>query len=119
MISAIKENCDSRHYLDVIADVQATLELFQRCQAIVPDDVVPVARDHSLFGLRVQFEAWGLLIRIYETEAPHLPHHLVALRCHQKVTDVPPDEIKVLQNAEIDIATGRWLRGRDEMWGLT
>lgn len=103
---------------EVTGAIRAVIERIEACQAVDPRDVRNITRNRDLFEIRFQLEPWNLVIRIYETEAKHLPQHMVALLAHQKMTDVSDDDIADLQNAEIDTATRRWLDGRSTNWGI-
>lgn len=118
LVQAVKDHVDATIQPEVLAEIQATLESIATCTAVEPSQVEAVARDSMLFELKISLTAWGVLLRVYETEDPRLPRHLVALRSHQKIVDVPPHEIEARQNAEIDVASERWAAGRDHLWGL-
>lgn len=117
LVDALKAHVKPGDQLHALADVRATLETIERCSALEPSQVEAVRRDAALFELKLSFKTWGVLLRIYETEDAQLPHHIVALRSHQKVV-VPEHEISVRQDREIDIASRRLVRGRHDLWGL-
>lgn len=103
----------------VIQDVGAVLEAVKHCTAQDPEDVRSVAMNRDLFEIRIRVAVNGLLIRIYETEDPRLPGHIVLLLAHVKnVSGLTEDEISRLQNEQIEEAVRRWRDGRSTLWGL-
>jgi len=118
LTGAIRPHVHVNALVDVVAELRAVFERIQTCTALDPDHIKNITRNRDLFEVRFQLAAWGLVVRIYETEIPELPQHVVALLAHQKVVDVGDDEIADLQNAEIDEATRRWVDGRPHYWGL-
>lgn len=119
MIDAVRPHVPPMALPEVRADIRVVLERVQACEALDPEDIKNIARDRDLWEIRFQLETWDLLIRIYETEVPDLPNHVVALVAHEKVTDVSDDEIADMQNEQIDRASRRWLDGRSSFWGIT
>lgn len=118
LIDAVVQHVPQAAWPEVRADIRTNLERIERCQALDPEDVKNVSRDRDLFEVRLQLETWSLLIRIYETEPPAMPHHIIALRSHRKVVNVHSDEIARLQNDEIDIASRRLTAERVNQWGV-
>ncbi|WP_152353342.1 F0F1 ATP synthase subunit delta [Brachybacterium subflavum] len=117
-MDAVKSDVDPKVQPEVLAEIRVTLEAIETCTALEPSQVEPVARDGALFELKISLVAWSVLLRIYETEDPRLPWDLVALRSHRKIVDVPQHEIEARQNAEIDVASDRWVAGYDSLWGV-
>jgi len=118
LVAAVRPNVHPNAMPDVVGDIRAVLERVEACQAVDPDDVKNISRNRDLWEVRFQLETWNLVIRIYETEVGHLPEHMVALLAHEKVTDVADDEIADMQNAQIDEATARWVKGQPLNWGI-
>jgi hypothetical protein len=59
-------------------------------------------------------------VRLYITEPPAHPDHVIGLHLHEKVVvDGDNDETNRLQNIEIDAAVARYNRGRANNWGIT
>lgn len=118
LVTAVRPHVPDAALPDVIADIKAVLRRVTTCEAVDPDDVKNISRDRNLFEIRIQLDAWGLLIRIYTAELPELPKVILVLHVHQKVIGVGDSETADLQNAEIDIASRRLTLGRSTRWGL-
>lgn len=118
LVQALSANVHRNAVPDLIGDVKAIFERIEACKAVDPDHIKNITRNRDLWEVRFQLDTWGLVVRIYETEIPELPEHVVALLSHQKVVDVGEDEIADLQNEQIDEATTRWIAGRTAFWGI-
>lgn len=118
MVDALKASVTADVALHALSDVRASLETIERCCLLEPSQVEAVSRDSSLFEIKLSFEPWNVLVRIYETEDPGLPRNIVALRSHRKMVDVSDEEIRERQNDEIDVARARHMHGRPTLWGL-
>lgn len=118
LVTAVMPHVARSALPDVIADIKAVLQRITTCQAIDPDDVKNLTRDRNLFEIRFQLDSFDLVVRIYTAELAELPHHVIALRVHQKVIGVTNGETADRQNDEIDIASRRLALGRATKWGL-
>lgn len=117
LVAVVRKVVPTAAMVDAVADVRAVLERFEKCQAVDPDDVKPIAQDNRLWEMRIEISAFTLLIRIYETEVKDLPGQIVALRVHEKQISSNEASIRALQDAEIAIASQRWDAGRPNFWG--
>jgi len=116
-VSSVREMVPVPALKDAIGTIKALLKRVEQCNAVDPKDVVNVARDRELFELRVQAQAFNLLLRFYETEPANAPHTIVMLKAHAKDLAAPHlmnDE----QNREIDEASRRRTLGMKNQWGI-
>jgi phage-related protein len=104
--------------VEAVQDLQALITRVERCVAVDPDDVVPVASHPNLWELRLNDHASGVHLRIYYAEVAELPHTVVALHAHAKFTDGTPSEIKQQQDEAISLAMLRFHAGVKGLWGL-
>lgn len=118
LLLAVKDQVPQAALVDAWGEVQAILQRYEQCLAIDPDDIKPIARHAHLWELRIELEAYGVLLRVYEAEVPELPSSLVALHAHRKVIGATEDETKRAQDVEIFIAIRRFDTGRRDRWGL-
>lgn len=119
LVAAVKASVPEARVRDTVLDVQALLERIEQCRALDPQDVVPVARHHSLWEIRLNDQASGVHIRIYCAELPDLPHTIVALHAHAKFVGGTEQEIRDQQDQAISLAILRLEAGRKTAWGLT
>lgn len=118
LVSAVKLSVPPGQVVDAVSDIQALLGRIEHCQAVDPDDVVPVARYEYMWELRVDDKASGVHLRIYCAELPELPHTVIALHAHAKFVAGTDAEIKKRQDEAISVAALRFEAGEKSLWGI-
>ncbi len=79
----------------------------------------PVQRDPLLWEFRLRWDDQGILVRAYFHEPRQRLDQTVVLVFHVKDVSLPTQqEITAAQNAFIDTATLRQVKGRGTFWGL-
>lgn len=119
LVEAVRRSVGKKMQLDVLAEITAVLERVLACQAVDPEDVRNLERCRDLWEIRFQVRSVGLSLRVYTTEVPEAPQHIIALLAHVKrVAGLDSEEIAREQNDRIDEAARRLVAGRRDMWGL-